>query len=217
MSLLRPFFKALSLGSRAYQKYFKTYYYKSMLGYCGKNLIIKKPRFVPDWSLIYMYDNTNILWGFTFISDGGKFVMKKGSGAAQGLTVITGSHTRKVGEAFKDERNFVRVDESEKDRDVVLEEDVWIGANVTLCEGVTVGRCANVGAGSIVRNNVPPYSVVAGNPAKVIGFCFTPEEIIEHEKVLYPEEERLPLELLEKNYNKYFINRIKDIKGWTRL
>ena len=59
--------------------------------------------------------------------------------------------------------------------------------------------------------------MVIGNPAKVVGFSFTPEEIIEHEKVLYPEEERLPLELLEKNYNKYFISRIKEIKQFTRL
>lgn len=217
MKYIKPLTKAIALLDRAYQKYVKTQYYKSMLGHCGRNLIIKKPRIVPNWSLIYMYDNTNLLWGFTFISDGGRFIMKRGSGAAQGLTVITGSHVRQLGKTFKDERNFVRVSPDEHDKDVILEEDVWIGANVTLCDGVTIGRCANVGAGSVVRNNVPPYSVVVGNPAKIIGFCFTPEEIIEHEKALYPEEERLPLELLEKNYEKYFLKRIKEIKEFTRL
>ena len=56
-----------------------------------------------------------------------------------------------------------------------------------------------------------------GNPAKVVGFKFTPEEVIEHEKALYSEEERLPLELLEKNYKKYFLDHIKEIKAYTGL
>ena len=46
---------------------------------------------------------------------------------------------------------------------------------------------------------------------------FTPEEIIEHEKALYPKEERLSLELLEKNYKKYFLDHIKEIKAYTGL
>ena len=74
-----------------------------------------------------------------------------------------------------------------------------------------------VGSGSVVRSSIPPYAIVIGNPAKIVGFSKTPEEIIEHEKALYPEEERLPLELLEKNYNKYFLKRLKEIKEFTRL
>jgi serine acetyltransferase len=99
---------------------------------------------------------------------------------------------------------------------VIIEEDVWIAANVTLLKGVVVGRGAIVGAGAVCRNSVPPYSVVVGNPAKVVGFKFTPEEIIEHEKKLYPEEERLPMETLQKNYDKYFINSIKEIKQYLK-
>ena len=56
-----------------------------------------------------------------------------------------------------------------------------------------------------------------GNPAKVVGFTFTPKEIIEHEQALYPENERIPLETLEKNYRKYFLNRLKEIKQHTLL
>ena len=58
--------------------------------------------------------------------------------------------------------------------------------------------------------------MVIGNPARVIGFKFTPEEVIEHEKALYPESERIPLETLQKNYEKYFINRIDDIKQFLK-
>jgi hypothetical protein len=58
---------------------------------------------------------------------------------------------------------------------------------------------------------------VVGNPAKVVGFTFSPEEIIEHEKALYSEKERLPLELLEKNYNKYYKKRLKEIAHYMHI
>ncbi len=51
---------------------------------------------------------------------------------------------------------------------IVLEDEVWIGANSVIVAGVTIGRHAVVAAGSVVTKDVPAYSVVAGNPAKVI-------------------------------------------------
>ncbi|MFJ7903195.1 acyltransferase [Streptomyces sp. NPDC096198] len=52
--------------------------------------------------------------------------------------------------------------------DIVVEEDVFLGARVTILPGVTIGRGAAVGAGSVVTKDVPPEMVVAGNPARVI-------------------------------------------------
>jgi acetyltransferase-like isoleucine patch superfamily enzyme len=49
---------------------------------------------------------------------------------------------------------------------VVIEDDVWIGCHVVILPGVTIGRGAIVGAGSIVTRDVPPYEVWAGNPAR---------------------------------------------------
>lgn len=51
---------------------------------------------------------------------------------------------------------------------VVIGDDVWIGSSVTILKGITIGRGAVVGAGSVVTKDVPPGSIVAGNPAKVI-------------------------------------------------
>lgn len=51
---------------------------------------------------------------------------------------------------------------------VVLEDDVLIGANAVVVEGVRIGKGAVVGAGSIVLNDVPASAVVAGNPARII-------------------------------------------------
>lgn len=46
--------------------------------------------------------------------------------------------------------------------------DVWVGGAAVLCPGVTIGRASVVGAGSVVTKDVEPYTVVAGNPARVI-------------------------------------------------
>lgn len=51
---------------------------------------------------------------------------------------------------------------------VIIEDDVWIGCNVIVLKGVTIGRGAVVGAGSVVTKSVPPYVIVAGNPARVV-------------------------------------------------
>lgn len=51
---------------------------------------------------------------------------------------------------------------------ITIEEEVWIGANSVVVSGVTIGKHSVVAAGAVVTKNVPPFSVVAGNPAKVI-------------------------------------------------
>jgi len=51
---------------------------------------------------------------------------------------------------------------------VKIGSNVWIGSNVTILPSVEIGDGAVVGAGSVVTKNVPEYSIVAGNPAKVI-------------------------------------------------
>ncbi|MBB3463072.1 DapH/DapD/GlmU-related protein [Rhizobium sp. BK377] len=54
------------------------------------------------------------------------------------------------------------------ERQVTIGDDAWIGANSSILRGVTIGRGAIVGVGSVVTKDVSPYSVVAGNPARVI-------------------------------------------------
>ncbi len=51
---------------------------------------------------------------------------------------------------------------------IVLEDDVWLGGSVVICPGVTIGRGSVVAAGSVVTKDVPPMSVVGGNPARVL-------------------------------------------------
>lgn len=53
--------------------------------------------------------------------------------------------------------------------EIVIEDDVWIGAGAIVLAGVTIGRGAIVAAGAVVTSSCPPYSILAGVPARVIG------------------------------------------------
>ena len=215
MGILRLLSSTAYLFHGAYDKFVRQPLYKSMLGYCGKNVTMRNLRGVPSKSLkrMFLYDNV-VMKSFSMISVSGKFIMKKNAGASTGLLIITGNHQRKEGRLFISEAKSHELDIA---KDIVVEEDVWLGANVTLLSGVTIGRGATVGAGAVCFKSVPPYSIVMGNPAKVVGFNYTPEEILVHEVALYPEKDRLSKDILEKNYKKYFLDRVKEIKSFTKI
>jgi acetyltransferase-like isoleucine patch superfamily enzyme len=61
--------------------------------------------------------------------------------------------------------------------DIRIGNDVWLGSGCTIMSGVTIGDGAVVAANSTVVKDVPPYAVVGGNPATVVKYRFTPEQI----------------------------------------
>ena len=169
---------------------------------------------------LIMEENTNIDPGGIIMNTRAKFIMKKNSGAAIGLLVVTGNHMSQIGKFFKqigDEFKDKAANPKQYDKDIIVEEEVWIGARVTLLYGTHIKRGAVIGAGSVVRTSVPPYAVVMGNPAKIVGFRFTPEEILEHEKALYSPNERLSFDEVDKYYKKYYTNRISKINNFIKL
>jgi acetyltransferase-like isoleucine patch superfamily enzyme len=95
--------------------------------------------------------------------------------------------------------NEVRDDEKrpEDDLGVHIADDVWIGTRAVILHDVRIGRGAIVAAGAVVTKSVPPYAIVAGNPARVVRFRWDVETILEHEEKLYPAENRLPKAELE--------------------
>lgn len=197
---------------------FLAYYHKNKIGGCEKDAVLLKPLSISAHSKIFIGKNSHIFDNAQFLissyGENGKFIVKNNVCIAQGLTVITGNHKRTVGKIIKDSM-LERV--TDTNLDIVVEDDVWIGANVTLLAGVHIGRGANIGAGAVVRYSIPPYAIVIGNPAKVIGFSFNPDEIVEHEKILYPERDRFSKDELESNYNKFFLKRLKEIKEFSKL
>ena len=80
---------------------------------------------------------------------------------AQGITVTALNHN------FADSDK--RIDEQGVSTNpVVIEDDIWIGANAVVLPGVTIGHHSVVAAGAVVTKDVPPHSLVAGVPAKII-------------------------------------------------
>ncbi len=71
-----------------------------------------------------------------------------------------------------------------ENRGIVVEDDVWIGWRAIVLDGVTIGRGAVVGAGSVVTKTIPPFAIVAGVPAKEISRRFTEDQARRHEAML---------------------------------
>lgn len=175
-----------------YRYYFG--YSKRKFGYCADNVSLTPPLFFSNPKNVYLMGD-NGLNSASIYTTNAKFIMKPHSGAAEGLKVSTGNHAMMLGRFYRS----ITEDEKPKglDKDVVVESDVWIGRNVILLSGVTIGRGCTVAAGAVVTKSMPPYTVVAGVPAQPIKLKWTIEQVIQHERMLYSESERLTREALE--------------------
>lgn len=70
---------------------------------------------------------------------------------------------------FKDKNTLIYNQGYDEEKGVTIEDDVWIGRRVIILPGVTIKKGTVVGAGAIVTKSFPEYSVIGGNPAKLIG------------------------------------------------
>lgn len=186
-----------------YHNYFS--FSRSKLGYCHPSVQLGANFTVGGAKNVFLYEGVSIGGGHISATNA-KFVMKKNSVSSTGLMVRTGNHMQEVGKWFRYIDDAYKLSHSapgEYDKDVTVEEDVWLGVNVTLLSGVTVGRGSIVAAGAVVSKDVPPYSIVGGVPAKFIKFKWNIDQILEHEAKLYPEEEWYTREQLEEIFNKY--------------
>ena len=81
-------------------------------------------------------------------------------------------------ECLRNGRNFIENKDwsNVNSRPIIIKDDAWIGMNVIILKGVTIGRGAIIGAGSVVTRDVPDWCVAAGNPARVVK-CIEVEKI----------------------------------------
>lgn len=80
-----------------------------------------------------------------------------------------------------------------------------------------IGRYAKIGAGTVVRGNVPPYAIVMGNPGKIVGFILKPEEMVTFEESRYPVEERTSFENYSRQYNMFYRDNMKNVSSHIKL
>ena len=92
------------------------------------------------------------------------------------------------------------------DKNTIIGNDVWIAAGSIVRQGVIIGDGAVIGANSFVNNDVPPYAVVVGSPAKIIKYRFDKETQIRIKESQYwkfpPQKAKHILTLLNKSYEK---------------
>lgn len=159
-------------------------FWKRAMKHCGKGVYLRPMSSdIKGLENLSIGDGTSIPKGSTIYCTGAQLTIGKKVLFGPNPTIITGDHRIDiVGKYIID----VGVEEKlpENDLPVVIEDECWIGANVTILKGVTIGRGSVVAAGAVVTKSCEPYSIIGGVPAKLIKMRFTPEQIVEHEGIL---------------------------------
>ena len=154
---------------------------KKMFGSIGKGCYIEPP-FRANWGGRhvfmgnYVYANFNL----TLVDDGNIYIGDKVM-FGPNVTVATANHP--ITPELRDRM-------LQYNRDVHIENNVWIGSNVVIVPGVTIGENTVIGAGSVVTKNIPANVVAYGNPCKVI------REINEHDREFFYKKDKIDLENL---------------------
>lgn len=125
---------------------------------CGENVWIEPPLTLAMGNTVSIGDGTYINSNLTLVDDY-EITIGKDVLIAPNVTISTTNHplhykARPHGEMYC--------------KRVVIEDFVWIGSNVVICAGVTIGKGAVIGAGSVVTRDVPPMCFAAGVPCKVV-------------------------------------------------
>lgn len=158
--------------------------YKRSMKHCGKGVYLRPMSSdIKGLSNLSVGDGTSIPKGSTIYCTNAPCIIGKKVLFGPKPTIITGDHRIDI-----IGKHIIDVTEEEKlpenDQPVVIEDGCWIGANVTILKGVTIGRDSIVAAGAVVTSSCAPYSIIGGIPARLIKMRFTPEEISQHENII---------------------------------
>jgi maltose O-acetyltransferase len=133
---------------------------RHMFASCGKNVNVEPMASFYSGKRISIGDNSGI--GFR-AQLSGKITIGRDVMMGKDVNMMTYNHKF-------DRRDIPMWQQGFKEEEpIVIHDDVWIGNRVLILPGVTVGRGAIIGACSVVTKDVPEYSIVAGNPARIIG------------------------------------------------
>ena len=138
------------------------YYYKIGLKSCGRNVTFASQVSIQVAKNISIGNNVRIGAKSTLSGQGGIIIGDNVSIGEQ-LLIWSANHNYYNPKALPyDAKNIKKI--------VVIEDNVWIGARVSIIPGVKIGEGAVVGLGSVVTKDVPSCAVVAGNPASIIKY-----------------------------------------------
>lgn len=150
---LPPSYSGIKIG----QKKLRAFCGRLMLRSCGKDVNIEKNALFSKKVSLGDYSGLGVnskIYGTCTIGD---YVMM-----GEDCTVITRNHRNDRTDIPMMQQGF------EEERPVTIGNDVWIGDKVTILAGVEIGDGCIIGAGSVVTKSIPPYSIAAGVPARII-------------------------------------------------
>lgn len=169
-------YKIFDLIDRAFDKFFINPVKKSMLNSCGSDVRFVGNSSIAGWKNVSIGDDVFISTNCLFLTIKAKISIGNHVMFGPSVKIITGNHIVDIPGRF-----MTSFSDAEKrktdDEDVVIEGDNWIGANAIILKGVTLGYGSVVAAGAVVINDVEPYSIVGGVPAKKIKMRFDNDTI----------------------------------------
>ncbi len=146
-----------------YQQYRRKYTISPTFGFSGSNIVLEGDGKIILNGSSYIRENSRI------ISPLNSIVTIGTNCAIAGFVTISGS-SRVADQDFSKTCIWKKETLRTKDEPVQIGDDCWIGTGVFINPGVSIGNNAVVGANSVVSKNLPPHSISAGVPAKVIRF-----------------------------------------------
>ncbi len=160
------------------------FFYKKCMRKCGKNVYLRPSSSdFKGLENLSVGDGTSIPKGSTIYCTEAPLTIGKKVVFGPKPTIITGDHRIDIiGKYMIDVTPEEKLPEN--DEEVIIEDDVWCGANVTILKGVRIGHGSVVAAGAVVTKSFPPYSIIGGVPAKLLKMRFTEEEIRMNDNLL---------------------------------
>jgi maltose O-acetyltransferase len=128
-----------------------------MIKKCGKNIIVEQGAWFGHDLEIGDYSGL----GLNARLDGPGIVIGNYVLMAPDVVILTGNH-------MHSDITRPMMAQGIETAPVIIEDDVWIGTRALLLPGIRIGRSSIIGAGAVVAKDIPPFSVVVGNPAKVV-------------------------------------------------
>ena len=144
------------LGSQLRQNYYLHKFRK-----CGNSLIL--------FTHVHIESPENITIGNNISVNRGCLIDASGGDISLGNNILIGPNTvlRAAGHIFTERDTPIR-NQNHTRGIIVIEDDIWLGANITILPNVTIGKGSVIGAGAVVTKDIEPYSIAVGVPCKKI-------------------------------------------------
>lgn len=167
---------------RALFRKFLVLYYRELFNAYGKDFSFD-PYGVYSFSTITVGNNVNLGYRPIIMATRSHVIIGNNVMFGPEVTIRGGNHRIDILG-----RTMISIKDDEKrasdDKGVIIEDDVWVGTRAIILSGVKIETGAVIAAGAVVNKDVPAYAIVGGNPAKIIKYRFSPDEIVHHQSIL---------------------------------